>query len=193
MINKSHVAILAAITAMAAGAADATVSIGPFTASGPGTTAVVSPTANSAVFTYSDHSFGPDTFTITATATHTGPVTFNYDSTGFYSFFYVSASADAFSNGAVTGLYSTGPANCCSPPSNGFDYTGSVTLDLVAGQTYGFDLTGSNFDAAQTIQGTFTVSAVSPAPEPAAWAMMLLGFAVVGGVSRARKARAIAA
>lgn len=57
----------------------------------------------------------------------------------------------------------------------GFNYSGLVTLELVAGQTFGFSLTESNSDSARKIRGQLDISAVSqPAvPEPATWAMML--------------------
>lgn len=164
-----------------------------FVASGPGSPTVTEPTANSATLNYGVNGFGPFTFTITGTATTTGTQTFDYTSGGFYSFFNVRASANAFSNGATTSLYSHGPANCCSSPSNGFSYTGSVDLNLVAGQAYGFSVTGSNSDSARRIQGNFAVSTpVSAAPEPATWAMMMVGFGLVGAMSR-RRSQALSA
>ena len=169
------------ISLIAAGSAQA--AIGPFVGSGPGSTIVTQPTPNSVRLVYDNNGFGPDTFTLTGTATSTGSTKFSYDSAGFYSFFRVRASANAFSNGVTTNLYSFGPQNCCTPPSGGFRYLGFVTLQLVAGQTYGFSVTGSNFDIARKIQGELNVSAV---PEPASWALMIVGFGLVGAVARTR-------
>jgi len=45
----------------------------------------------------------------------------------------------------------------------------------------------TDFTAALHI-ATVTVSDISPAPEPASWAMMLVGFALVGGAIRRRRA-----
>src|SRR5262249_10607435 len=54
-------------------------------------------------------------------------------------------------------LVNDGPVDCCTPPSGGFHYTGSVDLSVQAGGQYGFRFGGRNFDSNQTLQGKFTV------------------------------------
>ncbi|WP_233150680.1 PEPxxWA-CTERM sorting domain-containing protein [Sphingomonas mollis] len=56
-------------------------------------------------------------------------------------------------------------------------------------------LTGS-FDLTDFVTGSpisLTISTVSAIPEPASWAMMLAGFAMVGGATRYRRRKAIVA
>jgi hypothetical protein len=73
--------------------------------------------------------------------------------------------------------------------------TGTVVISAVAG---GFDITsGFTVYTAGTFNGVPThdpaVSAVSTAPEPATWAMMLIGFAGVGTMIRRKAAYRTAA
>lgn len=49
-----------------------------------------------------------------------------------------------------------------------------------------FQLTGGALNGAG---GTLNISQVAPIPEPATWAMMLLGFFGIGGVLRTRKSK----
>ena len=58
----------------------------------------------------------------------------------------------------VETLVQDGPVDCCTAPSNGFLYGGVATFDVDAGQTYGFRLSGSNFDINDFLRGTFTLS-----------------------------------
>ena len=62
-------------------------------------------------------------------------------------------------------LVNDGPAICCTPPSNGFSYQGSVPINVEPGDTYGFTMSGSNGDFNSFLQGTFTVGGAAPAPE----------------------------
>ena len=55
-------------------------------------------------------------------------------------------------------LHSAGPVNCCAAPSGGFDYSGTATFDLQAGDVYGFRMSGSHFDSDRRLLGTLTVS-----------------------------------
>ncbi|MDG6080146.1 PEP-CTERM sorting domain-containing protein [Erythrobacter litoralis] len=141
-------------------------------------------TDTTATLDYSARGFD-GTWTLAGVSDVTGSYTFDFTSEGFYSFFAVTAAASAFSGETVFSLYDAGPANCCASPSNGFLYTGSVMLDLVAGQEFGFRLSGANFDSAQTLRGTFSVvQATGAVPEPATWALFILGFGVIGAAMR---------
>jgi hypothetical protein len=91
--------------------------------------------------------------------TRTVPLAWTYE--GFHSFFEVTVGLDAFvTHGATTTttpLVNAGPVNCCTPPSGGFAYSGTASLSVQAGDTYGFAMRGSNFDIARTLSGTLTV------------------------------------
>ncbi|WP_174273748.1 PEPxxWA-CTERM sorting domain-containing protein [Sphingomonas bacterium] len=171
--------------------ASTAVNAAPLIGSGPGTVTTTYPDAATTTFDYSYAGSGVYsglTWTLSGIADSTGTQTFSYDSSGFYAYFNVRAELSAFSGADVQTLYNTGPANCCSSPSGGFDYTGTVTLDLVAGQSYGFTLYGSNGDSDARALGTLTVSALEApsVPEPASWAMMVAGFGLLGGALRKR-------
>ena len=51
-----------------------------------------------------------------------------------------------------------GPASCCTAPSNGFDYSGTTTLTVNNGDTFGFTITGSNGDLNSFLRGTLRVA-----------------------------------
>ena len=59
-----------------------------------------------------------------------------------------------------------------------------MQLNLVASQTYGFNVSASNFDSARTNNGTLTIAAV---PEPTSWAMLIAGFGLTGAAMRRRR------
>lgn len=140
-----------------------TVSADPiWTASGPGS--VVTTDADigddqQAQFTYflNPAGFSTRSWEFKTTASSTGQVTINYNWAGFHAFFQVTTGLETIDANGNTTIIADGPVNCCTPPSNGFNYSGQVVLDTVAGQQYGFKLSGSNFDSNNTLQGTFTI------------------------------------
>ncbi len=109
---------------------------------------------------------GEWTFYTTAAATGTMNVPWRY--TGFHAFFQVTVGLEAFvirnADEVISNqsLVATGPANCCTPPSSGFDYSGAVTFDVEAGDIYGFTLTGSNGDSNETLRGELLLGNVVP-------------------------------
>ncbi len=153
--------------------------------SGPGSTTVVSTpgTAGPAEFTYNyDPTPGVNgpgvlsqSWTFSTVADATGSVPLAYTYSGFHAFFQVTVGLKAFVTGPggtiETPLVSAGPSDCnpgaCNPPSNGFCYVGTQTLSVQAGDTYGFVMTGSNYDATDVLRGALAVEAgTSPTPCP---------------------------
>jgi hypothetical protein len=139
----------------------------PWTAGGTGTVTLDSDgSAADPKFHYQslDVSSGAWTFNTVAASARSVPVDYEYS--GFNAFFQVTVSLQRFvQRGGVDVLADTlindGPADCCTPPSGGFDYTGSTTFpDLQPGDVYGFRLTGSNGDANQTLSGTLVLHEV---------------------------------
>ena len=103
-------------------------------------------------------------------ATADGVVNVPYTYTGLHAWFNVTVTLDAFVIGANSGdvtvsIVDDGPAICCTPPSNGFSYAGTVPLTLEAGDIYGFTMSGSNGDFNTFLRGEFTVGGEAPAPE----------------------------
>jgi hypothetical protein len=109
-------------------------------------------TATDPQFDYSATAFsGSWTFSAVAGSARSVPVA--WDSSGFYSYFHVSAGLTRFiqRNGIdilTESLVSTGAVDCCDPPSDGFDYSGTTTFDVQPGDVYGFRVATSRATAA---------------------------------------------
>ena len=131
-----------------------------WTAAGTGNVQTVSNGTDSAAqMTYNADGSGSGTWTFTATATTSGTVKVPYSWTGLHAWFEVTARLDTIVDGAVQQtLVNDGPVDCCTSPSNGFDYGGVATITVQAGHTYGFRLSGSNLDINNFLRGTFTLS-----------------------------------
>jgi len=65
-------------------------------------------------------------------------------------------------------------------------YTTSGTIVLGQSYAFGFGLDNNGFYGNDSTGVNFTVSAASGVPEPAAWALLITGFGVVGGAMRRR-------
>lgn len=162
-----RLAVVAALVGLVASApaAQAVQPATPWSGSGPGTTSVDSDgTATLPEFSYSMNPAGQNTtrtWTFTTVADATGPVELTYDYDGFHAYAGVTAFLDATvtrgGSTTTTSLVAAGPQSCCTTPSNGFRYTGTVTLDIQAGDTYGFAFGGRNGDSTNVLQGTLTV------------------------------------
>jgi hypothetical protein len=140
----------------------------PWVGSGPGTATVISDgTVFNPQFQYSLNggTHSDQTWAFHTTAAADGAVTLPYCWRGFHAFFQVTTHLQAYvtHNGVTTftSLVNDGPVDCCTPPSAGFHYTGSVTLNVLAGDTYGFQFGGENFDSDERLLGTFTLFSTS--------------------------------
>lgn len=140
-----------------------------WTGSGTGSTSVADNGADGTPqFTYSYHTFccASGSWQFSTVAASGGAVVVDWTYSGFNAYFAVTASLDAFvtHNGvtSTTSLVAAGPVNCCSAPSAGFTYAGTTTLHVQPGDTYGFDMSGSNGDSNGTLQGTLSLVVIEP-------------------------------
>ena len=126
-----------------------------------------------AAFEYSvnrgDVDFDERTWIFETIATETDTVTLEYAWSGFHAFVEVITNLQAFNGTSATTLVNDGPVDVGTYPSGGFNYNGNVTLNLVAGEAYGFILKGDNFDVDNQLIGAFNVTDITvadPEPEP---------------------------
>ena len=174
MHKTKLIAILALLFALGltASRASAATPGEPWAASGTGTTtATADGTSGDAVLNYSvAGSNGAWTFKATAKTARQQSATWHYK--GYHAWFQVRVGIEKFviRNGqeiVTEKLAGAGPVNCCAAPSGGFDYSGTTSFDLQAGDVYGFRMTGSNMDSDRRLIGTLSLSLPTPAPAPA--------------------------
>jgi hypothetical protein len=57
-------------------------------------------------------------------------------------------------------LLNEGPQTCppCTPPSNGFTYSGTTSVNVQPGDTYGFRMFGTHADGTYVLQGTLQLN-----------------------------------
>ncbi len=105
--------------------------------------------------------FSTRTWSFSTIAASAGAITETFDYSGYHAYFQVRVFIQPFiiHNGNKSYLPGAGygPANCCSSPSGGFHYSASTTFNVVAGDTYGYEFGGSNFDSDSRLLGTFTI------------------------------------
>ena len=144
------------------------------------------------------HSSNPGTFgalTVNWTASAAG--TIDYASTLWYAHSIVSRSNDvsAFLNSTALG---TVVVNNSITRTNAITSLSGTGLTVLAGDVLAFRFTptaGQNFGSLAGIGLTvnFTPNITGAVPEPASWAMMLLGFGLVGSTMRRRGATRVSA
>ncbi len=143
--------------------------------------------AGDAQFTYDvpisggDGEAGTWSFFTTAGTDDTVGVPFHW--TGLHAWFNVTAGLDAvvMRGEAVVStenLVDAGPEVCCTTPSNGFEYRGTASFDVLAGDVYGFVLRGANGDFNDFLRGELTIG--TEVPESCADAQALYDAFVPG-------------
>ena len=114
-----HGVRLAAVAAAACVSLSAQAGLVTWTITGPGTSSA-SQTGNTAALNYSQPGsagFASQTWAIRAVADTSGSFDFDWDYTGFHSYFQVTAFLTTTLGDT---LVNAGPTNCCSSPSAGF-------------------------------------------------------------------------
>ncbi len=168
--------IVACVVGYVLGTSAAALAATPWGGSGTGSTNVASDGSSApAQFTYNWNdpcSCGTSgNWSFSTTSDVSGTVSLSWTYTGFNAWYDVTAGLNAFvthlGTTTTTPLVSAGPANCCSSPSGGFSYSGSTSLTVAVGDSYGFTMSGSNYDSDSTLNGTFTVTVSEPSlPDP---------------------------
>ena len=162
---KTALLSLTAATVLAfAGTAQADSPDAPWSGSGTATTTVnfdgttnIEPQLEYAVTGFN----GKWEFGATAATARKQPVTWHYK--GFHSWSSVTVAIERYVIRGGTHvvretLQSAGPVSCCTSPSDGFFYTGTVEFDLQPGDKYGFRMAGSHNDVARALSGKLTLS-----------------------------------
>lgn len=130
----------------------------PWSGQGTGTTTLVSDgTAPPAEFHYLAQGPFSGNWSFATVAGYSRMVILTYEYTGYHSWFRVTVGLDAISGGDLFPIVSAGPVNCCTSPSGGFFYKGTIALPVRAGESYGFLMRGSHYDSAPVLNGTLIV------------------------------------
>jgi hypothetical protein len=95
------------------------------------------------------------TATFSATAARSGTVTLDWQYTGYHAFFLTNATLVAFAAHASGAPTEVVEINQEAP--GGFSFSGSTTIDVEAGQTFGVTIGGRNFDSDSRLNGTLKV------------------------------------
>jgi len=90
----------------------------------------------------------------TAIAQATGVVSFDYDHSGFHSFFNASATFETLGDSTTVIVNN-------SPTSGNFTFAGSTTINVTSGQPFGFRIGGQHSDAAGRLEGTLSISNIT--------------------------------
>lgn len=130
----------------------------PWSGGGTGTTTLVSDgTSPPAEFRYLAQGPFSGSWSFGTLAGYSRTVILSYEYSGYHSWYRVTVGLDAISGGDLFPIVSAGPVNCCTSPSGGFFYKGTIALPVRAGESYGFLMRGSHYDSAPVLNGTLIV------------------------------------
>ena len=179
-MKKILTSLLIAISAILMSSASFAGPVG-WSIAGPGT---ISATENYPLdwdLSYSLNPAGHGTVTWNAASTtidQAGDYTFEWNYTGFHAFYGVTA---FLNTSDLSTLVNAGPQNCCTSPSNGFNYSGIYTFaGLNVGDVIGFNMGGSNGDSDNRLLGNLNLVQISSVPEPGSLLLLGAGFAALG-------------
>jgi hypothetical protein len=139
-----------------------------WTAAGPGSTSITpSSGATTSVtlgYNFDPSDLGTNSWTYAVTAVDDGMASFDWNYSGFHSFYYVTAGLQIFADGpsgrVTQTLVSAGPAFCgaCDPPSGGFNYSGTASIEVHQGFAFGVIASGGHFDGTRVLRGAVTLT-----------------------------------
>lgn len=94
------------------------------------------------------------TATFSTTAATSGPVSFTWNYAGYHAFFQTNATFQVFANGpgGTTNTLFSGSVG------GGFNVSGSASINVATGFTYGYTIGGKNSDSDSRLIGTLTLS-----------------------------------
>ena len=132
-------------------------------------------------------SFGPTyyTFTTTMASLFNGQISSIEDATGIQNINFMAPTLTAGSSGTGATL-ATFMETSVDPNPETWAIKPANAVLLAAG-TYTIDVSGTLNSSNGAYSGSFNVANAPAVPEPATWAMMLLGFGAVGMVIRRRR------
>ena len=130
-------------------------------------------------------SFGPTyyTFTTTMASLFNGQISSIEDATGVQNIDFTAPTLTAGGDG-MGAVLATFVQTSMDPDPETWAIRPANAVLLAAG-TYTIDVSGNLNSSNGSYSGTFNV--INPVPEPATWAMMLLGFGAMGMVIRRRR------
>lgn len=172
---------LAFVAALLAAAPAAQATAISWNISGPGATSATQVDADSWTTHYDQPGYGATrTWVVSGVAGADGDYSFDWNFSGFHSWYMASASLQAELNGSITDTLFP-----WSGVAGGFNVSGAYTFDDVhGGDILGFVIQGYNYDSSAIIVGDLALDQTSEIPEPSTLA--LLGLSL-GGLAVARR------
>jgi hypothetical protein len=130
----------------------------PWTGAGQGgVTVQVQPHCATLSYNSTPSGYQDQQWTYTTTAATTGSYTFNWTYAGLHSWYQSHQALEAWAAGpaGITIVPLVAPSFLNT--GNGFNYSGSATLPLVAGYTWGVRPSGGHYDSSQILSGTVQI------------------------------------
>jgi hypothetical protein len=102
--------------------------------------------------------YDSQSFTFSAVAPATRTFRFAWTYMGYHAYFMASAGLQAFATGPNGDVATVDLVAPNTGTSAGFNFSGTSSLSLTAGQTFGFIASGKNFDSDARLIGTITIT-----------------------------------